>query len=504
MSSAGPQAKEVRSLVPARLDRLPWARFHWLIVVGLGFSWILDGLEVQIVAANGYAHTLGMDSVQVGLAGTVYLIGQVCGALFFGRLADRLGRRNLFIVSLGVYLLGSAIAGLAFAPWFFYIFRFVAGAGIGGEYAAINSAIDELIPSKYRGRVDVAINGTYWAGAALGAVANLFFLNPDILPQDVGWRLSFFVGPILGLLIIYLRRHIPESPRWQMTHGREEEGERNVDRIEKRIRQEGKQIPDVDESKAITVKEYGRVPFLTIAAVLFRQYPRRTLVGVTLMVTQSFLYNAIFFTYALVLANFYGIPPSDASVYFIVFAVGNLTGALFLGHFFDTWGRRRMLFGTYAVAGLILLVSAFLFNAGALNAITQTIFWCASFFFASAGASAAYLTVSEIFPLELRSQVISYVFSVGQLVGAVAPVLYGALIGDGTSRTPLFWGYMIGAVVMIFGGVIAGVFGVSAAGRSLEDVTAPLSIVSSPEGGVTPEGAKTEGSDAASRRAPRG
>ena len=469
--------REVTSLVPARMDRLPWARFHWLIVVGLGFSWILDGLEVQIVAANGYAETLGMDSFAVGLAGTFYLLGQVVGALVLGRLTDRLGRKKLFILSLAIYLVGSAVAGLAFAPWFFYIWRFFAGVGIGGEYAAINSAIDEIIPAKYRGRVDIAINGTYWGGAALGAVANMFFLNTDIFPQDLGWRLSFFLGPLLGLAIIYLRRHIPESPRWQMTHGREEEAERNVDEIEERIRREGREIPDVDESKAITVKEYGRVPFLTIARVLFKTYPRRTFVGVTMMITQSFLYNAIFFTYALVLENFYDIPPADASVYFIVFALGNLTGALFLGHFFDTWGRRRMLFGTYVLAGLVLLVSAFLFNAGVLNAVTHTAFWCVSFFFASAGASAAYLTVSEIFPLELRSQVISYVFSVGQLVGAIAPALYGALVGDGSQREPLFWGYVLGSAVMIFGGVVCGVFGVSAAGKSLEEIADPLSLV---------------------------
>lgn len=448
---------------------------------------MLDGLEVQIVAANGYAQTLGMDAFQVGLAGTFYLLGQVTGALVFGRLTDRLGRKKLFILSLAIYLVGSAVAGLAFAPWFFYVFRFVAGAGIGGEYAAINSAIDEIIPSKYRGRVDIAINGTYWGGAALGAVANVFFLNTDLLPQDIGWRLSFFLGPILGLLIIWLRRHIPESPRWQMTHGQEDAAERTVDGIEERIRREGKELPAVDESKAIVVKEYGRVPFLTIATVLFQKYPRRTLVGVTMMVTQSFLYNAIFFTYALVLENFYDTPPAAASTYFIVFAVGNLSGALLLGHFFDTWGRRRMLFGTYVLAGLILLVSAFLFNAGVLNAATHTAFWCASFFFASAGASAAYLTVSEIFPLELRSQVISYVFSIGQLVGAVAPALYGALVGDGTDREPLFWGYVLGAAVMMFGGVIAGVFGISAAGKSLEDIADPLSLVEGPEGAVTPD-----------------
>ena len=377
------------------------------------------------------------------------------------------------------------VAGLAFAPWFFYVFRFVAGAGdgIGGDCAAINSAIDEIIPSRYRGRVDDAINGTYWAGAALGAVASAFFLDTSIFPQDLGWRLSFFIGPVLGLLIIYLRRHLPGEPALAEEHGREEETERTVDGIEERIRREGREIPPVDESKAITVREHGRVPFLTIASVLFRKYPRRTLVGVTMMVTQSFLYHAIFFTYALVLQNFYGIPPGDASIYFIVFALGNLCGALFLGHVFDTWGPRRMIFGTYVLAGLVLLVSAFLFDAGVLNALSPTIFWCVSLFFASAGASAAYLTVSEIFPLELRSQVISYVFSVGQLVGAPAPVLFG----DGTSRGPLFWGYVLGSVVMILGGVVSGVFGVSAAGRSLEDVADRLSLVSKPDAGATPE-----------------
>ncbi|QCR18725.1 MFS transporter [Agrococcus sp. SGAir0287] len=500
MTSTDAKAKEHRSLVPARMDRLPWSRFHWMIVVGLGFSWILDGLEVQIVAANGYAQTLGMDAQEVGLAGTCYLLGQVFGALVFGRLADRLGRKNLFLVSLGVYLLGSAIAGLSFAPWFFYIWRFVAGAGIGGEYAAINSAIDEIIPARYRGRVDIAINGTYWGGAALGAVASSFFLNTDYFSQDLGWRLSFFIGPVLGLLLIYLRRHIPESPRWQMTHGREEEAERNVSEIEDRIRAEGKQIGDVDETKAITVREIGRVPFTTIAKVLFREYPRRTFVGITMMVTQSFLYNAIFFTYALVLENFYDTPPATASQYFIAFALGNLTGALVLGRLFDTWGRRRMLFGTYVLAGLILLVSAFLFRADVLDATTHTIFWCASFFFASAGASAAYLTVSEIFPLELRSQVISYVFSIGQAVGAAAPVLYGTLIGDGTDRDPLFWGYVLGSCVMIAGGVICGIFGVSAAGRSLEDVTAPLSLVQGAESGVTPDGSAPDGAGSGAAR----
>ena len=465
----------VRSTVPARMDRLPFTRFHWSVIVGLGVSWILDGLEIQLVAANGYAEALHMDATQVGLTGTIYLIGQVVGALYFGRLTDRLGRKRLFILTLAIYLVGSGIAGLAPAMWFLWIFRFVAGLGIGGEYTAINSAIDELIPSKYRGRVDIAINGTYWAGALLGATANLYLLTPERI--EWGWRVGFFIGPVLGLVIIYLRRHIPESPRWLLTHGHAEEATATVDDIEARVEAEGIQLEPVPESRSILVKATESVPFRQVLHVFFQKYPRRTFLGITMMVTQSFLYNAIFFTYALVLENFYGISKSGTSLYFFPFAIGNLLGPLLLGHLFDTWGRRRMIFGTYTLAGIVLLVSAFLFHAGTLTATTHTIFWCVSFFFASAGASSAYLTVSEIFPLEVRGQAISYFFAVAQAAGATAPAIYGALIGDAKDRTPLFYGYLIGAAIMIFGGVVAWFFGVNAEGQSLEDVADPLSKV---------------------------
>ncbi|CAN5151271.1 MFS transporter [soil metagenome] len=480
--SQATDAKKVTSLVPARMDRLPWTKFHWSVVVGLGVAWILDGLEVQMVASTGFQKTLGLDSVQVGLVGTTYLLGQVFGALFFGRLSDKLGRRRLFIITLLVYLIGSGIAGLSFSLWFLLLFRFIAGAGIGGEYAAINSAIDELIPSKHRGRVDIAINGTYWAGAAIGASANLFLLNPDIINEHWGWRIGFFIGPVLGLVIIYLRRHIPESPRWLMTHGREEEAEKTVDDIEQRIRDEGVELPPVDESKSMEVTASGSLPFKVIARVLFRKYPRRTFVGLTMMVTQSFLYNAIFFTYALVLSNFYGIDKATTQYYFFPFAIGNLIGPLVLGPLFDTWGRRKMIFATYGIAGAVLAVSAVLFHADVISAPVQTIFWCVSFFFASAGASSAYLTVSEIFPLELRSQAISYFFAVGQIAGAVAPLLYGALIGDGSDRGPLTIGYFIGAGLMIVGGLVALIFGVNAERQSLEDVAEPLSKVGASDG----------------------
>ncbi|WP_368003402.1 MFS transporter [Curtobacterium flaccumfaciens] len=468
----------IKSLVPARMDRLPWTRFHWSVVVGLGVSWILDGLEIQIVSNAGFQADLHLSTQQVTYLGTIYLFGQVIGALVFGRMSDRLGRRKLFILTLAIYLIGSGIAGLAQDFWFLAAFRFIAGLGIGGEYAAINSAIDELIPSKYRGHVDIAINGTYWGGAALGAFANIYLLDTSIFAENIGWRIGFFLGPVLGIAIIFLRRHIPESPRWLMTHGREEEAERTVSEIEDSVEKStGQRLPDVDDSKALTVTPLDKVGFLTIARVLLRQYPTPTLVGATMMITQAFLYNAIFFTYALVLTNFFGLKTSQTSIYFFPFAIGNLLGPIILGRFFDTWGRRQMIFLTYLVSGLVLATSAFLFRADAISATVQVVFWCVSFFFASAGASSAYLTVSEIFPLELRSQAISYFFALAQIFGAIAPTIYGAFIGDGSSRDPLFWGYLLGSGVMIVGGVVALIFGVDSARKGLEDITQPLSVL---------------------------
>ncbi len=467
----------ISSLVPARMDRLPWAKFHWMVVTGLGVSWILDGLEIQLVASAGFQKTLGMTTAEVAYAGTIYLIGQVVGALTFGRLTDRWGRKKLFIITLAIYLVGSGIAGMATSVWFLYLFRFVAGLGIGGEYTAINSAIDELIPARYRGRVDIAVNGPYWAGAGLGAFASLWLLDPAYVDEDWGWRIGFLIGPVLGLIIIWLRRHIPESPRWMLTHGRAEEAERIVEETEASVRAQGITLEPVPESKAMLVRAREEVSLKQLAHVFFKEYPTRTALGITMMVTQSFLYNAIFFTYALVLQNFYGTTPASTQYYFFPFAIGNLLGPLLLGHFFDTVGRRKMIFLSYGVAGLVLAVSAFLFHAGALTATTQTLLWCIAFFFASAGASAAYLTVSEIFPLEVRGQAISYFFATAQLAGAIAPAIYGLLIGDGTERTPLFYGYLVGAAIMITGGVVALIYGVDAEQKGLEDVARPLSRV---------------------------
>ena len=480
MSAAGVDvaAKPVRSLVPARLDRLPWARFHWLIVVGLGVSWILDGLEIQIVSQAGFQDSLHLTSADVGMLGSVYLVGEVVGALFFGRITDRIGRRRIFILTLAIYLIGSGLAGLSWNLAVLAAFRFIAGVGIGGEYSAINSAIDELIPSHYRGRVDIAINGTYWAGAALGATANLYLLSSAV-PSNLGWRIGFFIGPVLGLLIIGLRRHIPESPRWQMTHGYEDEANATVDDIEQRVRASGHDLKPVDESRAIDLVPQKWIPYGVLVRTFLRKYPRRTALGFTLMATQAFLYNAIFFSYALVLQHFFGISKSQTSLYFLPFAIGNLLGPLLLGPLFDTVGRRKMISGTYLISGVLLAVSAALFGGGHLSATTQTIFWCIIFFFASAGASSAYLTVSEIFPLELRGQAIAFFFSIAQIFGAIATSLYGHLIGGANNanppRGPLTMGYYLGAAVMIVGGIVAAVLAINAERKSLEDIADPMS-----------------------------
>jgi MFS family permease len=360
--------------------------------------------------------------------------------------------------------------------------------GIGGEYAAINSAIDELIPAHYRGRVDIAVNGTYWAGAIIGTLGTFVLLNTvDI---SLAWRLAFLLGPVLGLVILFVRRHLPESPRWQVMNGREQAAEESITYIENEVRATGVELPPVDDGKAIEIRPTDKIGYLALTRVLFREYPGRSVLGASLMISQSFLYNAIFFTYTLVLGKFYGVPAEAQPLYLIAFAVGNLAGPLLIGHLFDTIGRKTMIAGTYITSGVLLAISAFLFNAGVLNAITQTIAWSVIFFFASAGASAAYLTVSEIFPLEVRAKAIAVFFAIAQCFGALGPVIYGALIGDGSQPVRLFYGYLLGAVVMILGGVVAIVFGVNAERKSLEDIALPLSAAGRGRtGAVRAEGA---------------
>lgn len=481
------QTTIVTSTIPARLDRLPWSRFHTRLIIALGVAWILDGLEITIASSIAGVltepTTLDLTSTEAGAIASVYLVGQVVGALFFGRLSDRLGRRRLFMLTLGIYLFGSGMSALTLGSgpgWviFLYATRFVAGMGIGGEYAAINSAIDEMIPAKYRGRVDVAINGTYWAGAILGTFASLILLN--VLQPSLGWRLGFLLGPILAIVIIFVRRNLPESPRWQLMHGYTDEAKASVEFIENEVRKSGIKLDPVPESKAIALKPDTQYGYLQLVKLLFTSYTKRAILGASLMITQSFLYNAIFFTYTLVLTKFYDVPAAAAPVYLIAFAIGNLAGPLLLGRFFDTIGRKKMIAGTYLLSGLLLALSAVLFQVGALNALTQTIAWCVIFFFASAGASAAYLTVSEIFPVEVRAKAIAIFFAIAQCFGALGPVFYGHLIGDGSDPFLLFIGYLIGAGVMMVGGLIELAIGVNAEGRSLEDVAQPLNAVPPP------------------------
>ncbi|GAA3210704.1 MFS transporter [Dactylosporangium siamense] len=483
-SAAASTGGIIRSLIPARIDRLTWAPFHTRMVLALGTAWVLDGLEITIASAVGAVlnkeETLGLSSTQVGAIATVYLLGEVFGALFFGRLSDALGRKNLFVVTLGVYLAGNALTALTWGNGtlslvFLYLTRFIAGAGIGGEYAAINSAIDEMMPARYRGRVDIGVNGTYWGGAIIGTLGTYILLNHISL--NISWRLGFLIGPIIGLAIWSLRKHLPESPRWLVMHGREQEAEESIASIERDVERSGQTLAPLDESKAIEIRPSASHGYLSLIKVLFRQLPSRSALSATLMITQSFLYNAIFFTYTLVLAKFYDVDAEKTPIYLIAFALGNLAGPLLLGHLFDSIGRRKMITGTYVLSGVLLAISAWMFDAGMLTAVTQTLAWCVIFFFASAGASSAYLTVSEIFPLEIRAQAIAVFFAIAQCFGAIGPIFYGWLIGEGEDPGKLFIGYLIGAAVMIIGGVVEWFLGVDAEGKSLEDVAVPLSAV---------------------------
>lgn len=479
-SNIGPDTKAVRTNIPFRLDRLPWSQWHWLVVISLGITWILDGLEVTIIGSIAAVLTdsqmLHLSDVEVSAAGTAYLVGAVLGALFFARLTDKFGRKMLFMVTLCVYLLATVATAFSFNFVWFVACRFLAGTGIGGEYAAINSAIDELIPARVRGHTDLAINGSWWVGTAVGAALTTVLLNPHLFPVNVGWRLAFAMGAILGLAVLLLRRNLPESPRWLMMHGRFDEAEQVVSMIESEVMKEEHLTSLPEPQGSIVIRPVGTVSFREIARTMVRQYPTRSLLGFSLMVGQAFLYNAIFFTYGLVLTKFYHIPNSSVGLYLIPFAIGNILGPLLLGRLFDTIGRRPMISFTYIVPGILLTITGWLFVQGILNAVTQTICWSIIFFFASAGASAAYLTVSEVFPLEIRAQASAFFYAIGTGAAALAPVLFGVLIQSG-QPVNVFYGYIIGAALMAAAGVIEIFFGVDAERQSLEYVARPLSSV---------------------------
>lgn len=467
----------ITTAVPQRLDRLPWSRWHWRIVGALGVTWLLDGLEVSIVAALGpmltHSDTLHLTHSEVGLTASAYLAGSVAGALLFSYLTDRQGRKKWFMITLSLYLTATVLTALSWDLMSFMFFRFLTGAGIGGEYAAINSAIDELIPARNRGHTDLAINGTWWLGSAAGALLTLLLLNPAIFSESVGWRLCFVFGAVLGVAIIIVRRVIPESPRWLMTHGRVREAEAIVSQIEQQVVQV-RGTPLREHHGTITVHPRPHATIMTVARELFQSYPRRTVLGIGLMVTQSFMYNAISFTYPLLLTKYYAVTSSDVGLYLLPFAAGNFLGPLLLGRSFDTVGRKVMISFTYGIAGVLLAVTGYLFWINALTLSTQMLLWSLMFFFASAGASAAYLTVSEIFPMEIRAMAIAFFFIVAQGAGIAAPWLYGVMIE--TSATSVFHGYLLGGGMMLLGAVLELWLGVKAEGQSLEHLAPPLSM----------------------------
>ena len=468
--------------IPARLDRLPWSHWHWKILIGLGTVWILDGLEVTIVgsiagAISAPGSGINISSADVaGLAASMYVAGACFGALLFGQLTDRFGRKKLFMITLGVYLAATCATAFSTTAVFFYVCRFVTGMGIGGEYSAINSAIDELIPAKHRGRIDIVINGTYWLGAAAGALLSVAALH--IFSPLLSWRVCFGLGFVLGLAILIVRRRVPESPRWLFIHGRDQEAERITSAIEREVAQDvGSELPAVDPDDTIRIHQRRTIALTEIARTVAKRYPKRTVLGLMLFIGQAFLYNSILFGYATLLSTFFGVSTADAPYYLVVFAAGNFLGPIVLGGLFDTVGRKPMIAGTYILSGVLLLVTGWLFKDGSLNATTLTIGWSVVFFFASAGVSAAYLTVSEVFPLETRALCIALFYAVGTGIGGIiGPQLFAPMVATGDA-SKVFEALAIGAVLMIAGGITELAFGVRAERKGLESIAKPLTEV---------------------------
>jgi MFS family permease len=469
----------VETDIPARLDRLPWSGFHTLVVVALGITWVLDGLEVTLAGSLAGAlqesPVLHFTAAEIGLIGSAYLVGAVAGAVLFGYLTDRFGRKRLFMVTLGLYLCATAATALSWNFWSFALFRLLTGAGIGGEYTAINSAIQELVPARLRGRTDLAINGSFWIGAALGAGGAVALLRPGLLPPDWGWRAAFGIGSALGLVILGLRRFVPESPRWLMLHARLGEAEKVVGDIEDRVAGAAQRPLPAPHGPPIRLAVGAKTPMARMVLAIVRDYPRRALLGLALMAAQAFFYNAIFFSYALVLKRFYGVPAGSVGWYILPFALGNFLGPLFLGPLFDRIGRKPMIAATYALSGLLLAAVGWLFRTGLLDAAELTSCWSGIFFFASAAASAAYLTVSESFPLEARALAIAFFYALGTALGGVAaPFLFDTLVGSG-ERGAVFDGYLLGAGLMIGAALVEVAIGVKAERMPLESVARPLS-----------------------------
>ncbi len=480
--STGVQTGTIKTRIPARLDRLPWSRFHWIVVIGLGTAWILDGLEVNVVSSISgrlFEHGSGTgltESDVSGWAASLYIAGACLGALVFGELTDRHGRKKLFMITLAIYLLGTILTAFTFSPAWFFVCRFITGMGIGGEYSAINSAIDELIPARHRGRVDVSINGSYWLGGVGGALLSVVMLNTAIFPVNIGWRLSFVLGAIIGLAVLLVRRNVPESPRWLFIHGHEDEAEKIVKDIEGEVEEEtGEELPQ-PAGRELTVRQRHAIPLRTIIRTVVSLYPRRTVLGLSLFIGQAFIYNSVLFGFGALLGKYFGVASGDVPYYVAVFAVGNFLGALLLSPLFDSVGRKPMIAGTYLLSGLLLVVTGLLFKGHHLDNITFEVCICVVFFFASAGASAAYLTVSEVFPMETRALCIAVFYAVGTGIGGViGPQVFNRLVLSG-SYQQVFYAFALGAIMMIIGGVAELFLGVPAEGEALESIAKPLTV----------------------------
>ncbi len=470
----------IETQIPARMDRLPWSGFHWTILIALGVTWILDGLEITLKGAVSSVlqepQSLGLTSAEIGMIASFYITGAVIGALVFGFLTDRYGRRLFFFITLAVYFTGALLTAFSWDLWSFALFRMITGLGIGGEYAAINSTIDEIMPARVRGQVALAVNGSFWVGAALGAMSTVVLLDPAVFAVDVGWRIGFCIGAVLGLFVVFMRRNLPESPRWLVMHGRPAEAEEVMTAIESRVAAStGRPLEPVDGTRGLSLHPRSTFALREILTAMFRTHARRSVLGLVLMASQAFLYNAIFFTYALVLSNFFHVPADRTGLYLLPFAAGNFLGVLVLGRLFDVIGRRKMISLTYAVSALLLVATGWLFAHGSLGAVTLTILWSVIFFFASAAASAAYLTISEVFPLETRALGIAIFFSIGTATGGIlAPWIFGKLIDTGSAWN-IFYGYIFAAVLMLFAGLTELLIGVDAERKSLEAIAAPLS-----------------------------
>jgi MFS family permease len=480
-AAAPTQGKEIETKVPARLDRLPWAKWHWMVVIGLGTVWILDGLEVTIIGSIGARLTEGgsgisLDASQIGSAAACYVAGACVGALFFGQLTDRFGRKKLFLVTLGLYIAATVATGFAWTAWYFFLCRFLTGMGIGGEYAAINSAIDELIPARLRGRVDLIINGSYWVGAAVGALLTVPLLDTSIFAADFGWRLAFLIGAVLGVGILIVRSAVPESPRWLFIHGRNDEAEEIVGEIEDEVREEtGEDLEEVPDDAKLTIHQRATIPFREIASVAIHKYPKRTILGLSLFVGQAFLYNAVTFDLGTILGEFFDVGSGQVPLYIAVFAISNFLGPLTLGRLFDTVGRKIMISLCYLTSATLTAALGIVLLSTTPSTLVFMAFVLAIFFFASSGASAAYLTVSEIFPMESRALSIAFFYAVGTgLGGIVGPLLFGELINTGELEKVAL-GFLLGAVVMAIGGIAEILFGVDAEGKTLESIAEPLS-----------------------------